>query len=126
MAITKTIEINGIEVPFRASAAVPRLYRMKFGRDVYKDLAKLQSDTKNNDAENSKMSIDSLEIFENLAWLMAHHADPENVPDTPDEWLENFRTFSIYQVLPQLIDLWGLNIETQVESKKNIARLTAK
>lgn len=126
MAITKTIEIDGIEVPFRASAAVPRLYRMKFGRDVYKDLAKLQSDTKNNDAENSKMSIDSLEIFENLAWLMAHHADPENVPDTPDEWLENFRTFSIYQVLPQLIDLWGLNIETQVESKKNIARLTAK
>ena len=39
MAITRNIEIDGVEVPFRASAAVPRLYRMKFGRDIYKDLA---------------------------------------------------------------------------------------
>ncbi len=52
--------------------------------------------------------------------------NPDNVPDTPDEWLERFNTFSVYQILPQLIELWGLNIETQVESKKNIARLTAK
>ena len=126
MAITKTIEIDGIAVHFRASAAIPRLYRMKFGRDVYKDLAKLQSDTRNNNPECSEMSINSLEVFEDLAWLMAHHADPENVPDTPDEWLEEFNTFSIYEILPQLIELWGLNIETQVESKKNIVRLTGK
>ena len=126
MAITKTIEIDGIEVPFRASAAIPRLYRLKFRRDVYKDFAKLQYDASKNDEKRSEMSIESLEVFEDLAWLMAHHADPENVPDTPDEWLENFNTFSIYQILPQLIELWGLNIETQVESKKNIARLTGK
>lgn len=118
MAITKTIEIDGIEVPFRASAAIPRLYRLKFKRDVYKDLAKLQADTSTNDENHSEISIESLEVFEDLAWLMAHHADPENVPDTPDEWLENFNTFSIYQILPQLIELWGLNLETQVESKK--------
>ena len=126
MGIKKNILVDGKEVPFKASAAVPRLYRMKFGRDVYKDLAKLQADTTNNDAEHSGMNIESLEVFENLAWLMAHHADPDNVPDTPDEWLEQFNTFSVYQVLPQLIELWGLNIETQVESKKNIVRLTAK
>ena len=40
------------------------------------------------------------------------------VPDNPDEWLEAFNTFSIYEVLPQLIELWGLNVETQAESKK--------
>ena len=48
----------------------------------------------------------------------------ETVPASPDEWLEQFNTFSIYEILPQLIDLWGLNVETQVKSKKNIARLT--
>ena len=32
----------------------------------------------------------------------------------------------IYEILPQLIELWGLNTATQVESKKNIARLTAR
>ena len=30
MAIKKNITIDGIEVPFKASAAVPRLYRLKF------------------------------------------------------------------------------------------------
>ena len=37
MAIQKNITIDGIEVPFKASAAVPRLYRLKFRRDIYKD-----------------------------------------------------------------------------------------
>ena len=35
MAVTKKIEIDGKEVTFKASAAVPRLYRIKFGRDIY-------------------------------------------------------------------------------------------
>ena len=42
MAITKKIEIDGKEVLFRASAAIPRLYRIKFRRDIYKDLAQLE------------------------------------------------------------------------------------
>ena len=42
MAVTKTIEVDGKEVQFRASAAIPRLYRNKFHRDIYKDLNELQ------------------------------------------------------------------------------------
>ena len=49
---------------------------------------------------------------------MARHADPA-VPDSVEEWLDQFSTFSIYEILPQLIELWGLNVETQVEAKKN-------
>ena len=124
MAINKNITIDGIEVPFKASAAVPRLYRLKFHRDIYKDFASLQTDVKENDKENSCLDIESLEVFENIAYITAKHADPENVPDSPDEFLEQFNTFSIYEILPQLIELWGLNTATQVESKKNIARLT--
>ena len=30
------------------------------------------------------------------------------------------------QVLPEIIELWGLNVQTQVESKKNFERLTGK
>ena len=127
MAIKENIIVDGIEVPFKASAAVPRLYRLKFGRDIYKDFAALQkSVNENEDAENSALSIESLEVFENIAYIMAKHANPESVPSEPDEWLEQFNTFSIYEILPQLLSLWGLNIETQVQSKKNIARLTEK
>lgn len=56
--------------------------------------------------------------IENIAYIMAKHAHPDQVPDTPDEWLENFKTFSIYQILPQLIELWGLNVQTEVEARK--------
>lgn len=121
MAICKNITVDGMEIPFRASAAVPRMYRLKFGRDIYQDFSKLQKSVSSNDAENSAMDIESLEVFENIAYIMAKHADKDNVPNEPDEWLEQFNTFSIYEILPQLIELWGLNLETQVASKKNIA-----
>ena len=123
MAVTKTIEIDGKEVKFKASAAVPRLYRIKFGKDLYRDFADLQ---KNVDENNSSLDIGSLEVFEQISWVMAKHADPDNVPDDIDEWLEQFNIFSIYEVLPKLIELWGMNLQTQVEAKKNIARLTEK
>ena len=124
MAIQKTITIDGIDVPFKASAAVPRLYRLKFRRDIYQDFAALQKSVGENTEESSALDIESLEVFEYIAYIMAKHAAPENVPDNPDDFLEQFNTFSIYEILPQLIDLWGLNVETQVKSKKNIARLT--
>ncbi len=126
MAISKNITIDGIEIPFKASATIPRLYRLKFGRDIYRDFSALQKNVRENDSENSGLDIESLEVFENIAYIMAKHANPDNVPDTPDEWLEQFNTFSIYEILPKLLELWGLNTATQVESKKNIARLTGK
>ena len=123
MAIQKNIIIDGIDVPFKASAAVPRLYRLKFRRDIYQDFAALQKSVGENTEDSSALDIESLEVFENIAYIMAKHADAA-IPSSPDEWLEQFNTFSIYEILPQLIDLWGLNVETQVKSKKNIARLT--
>jgi hypothetical protein len=125
MAVTKTISIDGQEVTFRASAAVPRLYRVKFHRDIYKDLRELEKSVGNSDPGNSNLDMFSLEMFENIAYIMARHADP-NIPDTPEEWLDGFNTFSIYQVLPQIIELWGLNTQQEVESKKNFAQLTAR
>lgn len=126
MGIRKNIIVDGMEVPFKASATVPRLYRMKFGRDIFKDFSALQKSVKSGNEDNSEIEIESLETFENIAYIMARHADPENVPDNPDDWLERFNTFSIYEILPQLLDLWGLNVETQSVAKKNIDHLTAR
>ncbi len=125
MSIVKSIEIDGKQVPFRASAAIPRIYRIKFNRDIYRDLAQLEKAVGNGTPEESDLDMLSLEMFENIAYIMAKHADA-NVPDTPEEWLDGFSTFSIYEILPEIIKLWGLNIETQIESKKNFARLTAR
>ena len=125
MSIVRKVEIDGKQVPFKASAAIPRIYRIKFNRDIYKDLRSLEKAVGEGDEQNSNLDLFSLEMFENIAYVMAKHADP-NIPDTPEEWLDEFNTFSIYQVLPSIIELWGLNVQTDVESKKNFARLTAK
>ena len=121
----KELLIDGKQVSFKASAAIPRIYRIKFGRDIYKDLRDLEKTVGNNQEKSSNLDTFSLEMFENIAYIMAKHADP-SVPNTPEEWLDEFNTFSIYQILPQIIELWGLNVQTEIQSKKNFAQLSAK
>lgn len=53
MALTKTIMVSGKEVKLKASAAVPRIYRIKFGRDIYKDLRELEKAVGENDENAS-------------------------------------------------------------------------
>nr|DAZ08780.1 MAG TPA: tail assembly chaperone protein [Caudoviricetes sp.] len=121
--IRTTIEIDGKKVEFKASAAVPRIYRIKFGKDLFMDLQKIAKSMKEKgkkkDRESSEIPISDLTMFENIAYTMAKHADPENVPDDVMEWLERFNTFSIYEVLPEILKLWNLNEETMSEAKKN-------
>ena len=125
MSIVKKITIDDKEVAFKASAAIPRIYRLKFQRDIYKDLHSLEKALGDSEEDNSNLDLFSLEMFENIAYIMAKHADG-TIPDTPEECLDDFNTFSIYQVLPQLNELWGLNVKTYVEAKKNFAQLSAK
>lgn len=113
----KTVLISGKEVRFRSSAAIPRLYRIKFKRDIFKDLTKLEKSYKGKTDEGEEMQIEDLEIFENVAYIMAWHADP-TIPGTIEEWLDEFEMFSIYQVLPEILELWGANLVTDIESKK--------
>lgn len=123
MGVTKNITIDGKQVPFKASAAIPRIYRVKFHRDIYKDLAALEKSVSKNKEESSSLDLFSLEMFENIAYIMAKHAD-STVPDSPEEWLDNFNTFSIYQVLPEIINLWCLNMKTYVHAKKTSCNRT--
>lgn len=120
----KILTISGIECNFKSSAAIPRMYRLKFGRDVFVDLQKLKKQVEINEklkeetGENSSsLPIDSLEIFENIAFLMHKHGDPTQ-PSEIDEWLEQFETFSIYKVLPEILEMWGLENKQMSVSKK--------
>lgn len=128
--LRKTIIIDGKEVQFKASAAVPRIYRIKFGRDLFTDLQKIAKSVKENgktdEDEDSNIPIEDLSMFENIAYVMAQHADPENVPEDIMEWLDQFGTFSIYQVLPEIMKLWKMNEETKSKAKKNLDQVAGK
>ena len=125
--LQKTVMIGDKEVRFRSSATIPRLYRIKFKRDIFKDLAKLETSYKKNGGgdEGSSIEIEDLEIFENVAYIMAYHAD-HSIPGTIEEWLDQFEMFSIYEVLPEILELWGTNLQAEVESKKNFNAVAGK
>ena len=123
----RIIRVGGKNVRMRASALIPRLYRFKFGRDLIKDMATLKrayekasslpEGATEEEREDAQFSALDLTIFENVAYIMAKHAD-KNVPDTPEEWLDRFDMFSIYQVLPQILVLWNLGTVTTSKPKK--------
>lgn len=113
----KTIMIDGREVRLRASAAIPRLYRIKFRRDILQDMQTIKKAVEKSSQENaqeggqmSSIPLEALELFENVSYLMAKHADPA-VPSTVEEWLDGFETFSIYTVFPAIEELWMANVQ---------------
>ena len=116
----KTVKIGDKEVRFKSSAAVPRMYRIKFNQDIFVDMGELEEAYKQNlpHKEASTLGIAHLTIFENVAYIMALHADP-TIPDNIDEWLEGFEMFSIYEILPEIMELWGSNVVSIAEAKKN-------
>lgn len=109
----KTIRIDEKDVKFKATASTIRKYREAFGRDLLMDFQKLQNEA----GSGETLTVDTLTIFENLAYTMAKQAD-ESIPDTPDEWLDEFNMFSIYVVLPQIVELWQLSKLPLSTSKK--------
>lgn len=136
----KVITVDGKEVGFRASALTPRLYRHKIGRDMMQDIGKLQKayvaavnaaniekpsadasaeeiETYEQQIREAQLDATDLEIFENAAFIMARQYDPK-VPSDPEEWLDTFETFSIYEILPTILELWAFNTRTTAKAKK--------
>lgn len=114
----RTVQLDGREVRLRASAAIPRLYRIKFRRDIMQDMVAIQRAVERAEKGEASIPMECLELFENVAYLMAKHADPQT-PGTVEEWLDGFETFSIYAVFPVVAELWEENMKTlSVPAKK--------
>lgn len=123
----RIIHIDGKDVPFKATGSTLRLYRFKFGRDLLVDFAKMYDEVQeivkkaSNDqtAAVKSLSPQALTTFENVAYIMARQADP-TIPADPDEWLDGFTMFSIYQVLPEIVELWNMSQMSTAEQKKKL------
>ena len=122
--IRKTVEVCGKSVTFGASALLPKIYRIRFGSDIISDMNRLRKafraaqslpeNATEEDRQSAALDVVDLTIFERVAWAMAYHADKSGaVPEDPDEWLESFDgVFSIYEIFPIVLDLWGMNNKT--------------
>ena len=50
---------------------------------------------------------------------MARQYD-KTLPDTPEEWLDNMdRVFTIYELMPHILELWQRGQKTTAIPKKN-------
>lgn len=127
----REVEVCGKTVAFGSSALLPKIYRIHFGKDMISDMNRLRKSYQAAKAlpetatqeEKEAAALDEIDltIFERVAWAMAYHADRDGqVPSDPDEWLESFDgVFSIYEIFPVILDLWGLNNKTtSIPAKK--------
>lgn len=60
--ITKTINIDGQEVLFAASAAIPRIYRIQFKRDIFRDMAKIEKSVKKSQTNQKESGVSESDI----------------------------------------------------------------
>lgn len=100
----KMINIDGRDVLFRSTAATPRRFRNKFHEDM---LSRMKSFSEN--VEDKQLLPGDYEFMENCAYIMcADKTKPEDVED----WLDGFDTFSILELIDQIMGLWTENLQT--------------
>lgn len=119
-----SVLIDGKAVTFKATAAVPRLYRIKFRRDIIQDMQTVKKALEDKEVNGENLPIEAISLFENMAYIMARHAASNAVPGSAEEWLDGFNTFSIYSIFPVIRALWEGNMESLVKAKKKLEQLS--
>ena len=120
--IEKKITIEGKEMTLRASALIPILYRTWFGRDLirdmrkisqaYKDLMSLSDDATDEEKLDAQYATIDTQLFADVAWTMLRHGG-EDVGSNSEDWLRSLDgIFTLYEILPDVLDLWSKNNKT--------------
>ena len=127
----KIIEIEeGRSVNFKASAFSPIMYNRLFpGRDFLGDMDDLK---KSHDDKEDKFTMNDYELFSRIAYLFAYQGLAPSPRQTKEQteflekypnvwdWIDTFNTFSIYEILPEIMDLWYKNEKTISKGKNPI------
>jgi hypothetical protein len=144
----KVIQIEeGRSAAFRASAFSPIQYNRLFpGRDFMKDMDDLRGMSERaEDEEDGKdeekqpqFTIEDYELFVRISYTFAYQAlSPtprvseeqkkfrEEYPD-PWTWIDSMNTFSIYSILPEIVNLWFGGAVQVASSKKNSSQQSGK
>lgn len=117
-------------VKLGVSANTPFEYFETTGRDLTSDMELLSStfNPEEGAEESSSIPIEALLVFGDIAYTMAKAGsdDPASFPASRSEWLESLNgVFSIYEIMPHLLEMWGMNTKQTVEPKKNRAQRRA-
>lgn len=106
----RIIEIDGTPVPMKATASTLTRYRAQYGRDLIEDFDALQKEV-----NKAQISGEAIDIFIRLAHTMAKQADKDITAD-PWDWVDQFETFPIREILLPIVSLWSESLGMKVEA----------
>ena len=138
----RLIEIEeGRSVNFKASAFSPIAYNKLFPRrDFLRDMGNLKKEDeemkkkkkKGEELEGGSLDMKVYELFVRIAYTFAYQGLAPTPRETEEqrefvskyrdawEWIDTFNTFSIYEILPEIMDLWYGNEKTISEPKNSV------
>lgn len=118
-------KIFGTDHKLKMSAATPRIYRAKFGKDIIVQMdamyERLSNEGKKKDEEKKNESVsftpEELEMMENLIFVCNRQAEPEQ-PEDIFEWLASFEIGAITGTYGIIMKMWEDNLHQTSRSKK--------
>lgn len=99
------VTVGNREINMVATADTPRMYRMMFNRDIFKDLRKLDKAVSDDNIGDEEM-----QILENIAYIFA--VEGEGLKEPIDKWLKSFSFFDFYRSIGSIIDVFTTNTMT--------------
>lgn len=128
----KIIEIEeGRSMNFKASAFSPIAYNRLFpGQDFLRDMQSLQESHDKEKQKEKTFTMEDYEHFVRIAYTFAYQGmapTPRESQEQRDfreqypnawDWIDSFDTFSIYEILPEIVKLWASN-EKKISQGKN-------
>lgn len=124
----KIVSVGEKKVVLRATAALPRVYRSIFGRDVFKDITPMLERYQKIDPEKTdeismvnQIGDHDMETLENLTFAMAWMGMPDVQTMEPLEWFDGFSSSELAVMEKEAFTLWVMDNYTIEETKKKAA-----
>ena len=113
------VKVGQFNLTMKANARTPLYYRQIFHKDLL--------DAFSQDGKQINLAADSIPEMAYVMAKVGEGADMSRLNEnTYAEWLEQFEMFSIYEILPEILELWGTNLITDVEAKKNLKKVAGR
>lgn len=115
----KKVMVGGKEILFRANGATPMKYRNAFkGCDIFKDLMKINEAREGVESDAEFFESIDMGMFERIAYVMS---DAQANHISIEDWLSQFEMMDILTALPDIMELWEANADTQSIAKNTEA-----
>lgn len=109
----KTLTIDGKEITFKSTGAVPMRYKAQFGTDFFSDMISslnVMDLMEKKSLATADLQTVNFEIFYQMLWTMAKTAD-KSIKD-PMTWLDEFDEFPLLEIIPEIVDLLLSNMQS--------------